>query len=544
MILWQNVEYFWLYFWDDKTWKYKDMYLKEKELKEYNKLGYNIYFILNDFYEKRTIENVVWFNYFWIDLDYFKGDVEDILENCENLLWFIPSRINKTYKWYHLLFELDENLYNLDTVQYQEIYKRMNEYLDWDVQMKDITGILKQEGYIDNKWERNFEITCVFNNNQNIWFEEVELFYWQPLKFVDRAEKFKVKSEKKKRASDMLMKIDWLSFIKSINNNPNVFNNIKISVDWGKIDWTSGLRLYEKSWFNIIKDFTDKKRFGNRFFLYNYIIKEKLWITDYSKKESKVILNKIMWWLNSEFWISYNRKLNMLPLVDAKFQTNMNKNTLVLEDWKGLDVDILNDYNTMVLSFWKKWEIEKLITAINMLVYKNDLDLNKGIMIKEKDLIEVMGLSMFPENIKQLRRNILLLSNLNTLDIFIDWLTWMTEKKYRRLFDFSILEKNWVAKRNYNVNKKLYVWENLIAMFKKSEHYHLAHTISTTISQFWSYSFNLPQTMDNMWIKDKRVILWILDKMKEEGYVKWFEQKNETIYVNRKKEKEIKSDIC
>ena len=187
MLLNSKTEFFWIYFWKDTN--LKDKYFEKKDIKKANKEWYNIYSVLNDFTDRRAISDIVWFNAIWIDLDYFNGTLQDILDNCENLLWFYPTKVNKTFKWFHLFFDLDENLYEMDENDYVELYDKINKYLGWDPKMKDITAVLKTEWYIDNKDDRNFEIYNVFKDWQNIWKEELELFLWRTLKFKDRLAK-------------------------------------------------------------------------------------------------------------------------------------------------------------------------------------------------------------------------------------------------------------------------------------------------------------------------------------------------------------------
>lgn len=328
----------------------------------------------------------------------------------------------------------------------------------------------------------------------------------------------------------ILEKIDAIEFIEKINSNNTLFKWVKIKIEEGRIDEKTWLKIFNNDWFNIIKDFSEKKRHWNSFFLYNYILKEKMWINDLKEDWVK---SKIIKFLSKEFWVKVNKD-NMIPVVDANIQYNLDKNTLVLEEWNWLDVDILNDYNKMITSFGDKWGMVKLMTAINIIVYNNNYNLKKWIIVNEKEVLNTLNISNSWNNVKKLRKNMLLLSNLNII----------TKKKlpnnaiktsFLRLFNFSIIEKQWSytqyeIKSNYNSDKKLYIGENLLKLFKKSEHYHLAHRIQTNISQFWSWSFNLEEVMDNMWVNDVRVVKKILKILKENDYLREYSINTNTIY--------------
>lgn len=538
----------------------------KKELLSKNKDWYNIYYILNDFKSKRTLWDLIWFKWIGIDLDMqlssvstlFQWPIDDVFKLCQDKLWFLPSKINRTFKGFHIFFKLSGDLYSLDREQYVILYKHINKVLWGDPKMKDITAILKMEGFIDNKEGRKeFVIKNEFLDNKNIlWVKEVENILWETIRSdTKRIEDYQISIVKKDRNNGMFEDIDALEFIKSINEDNNAFKWVNIEVKNNWIVWTSGLKIYNDNGIHRIKDFSGKNRFGNRLFLYNYVIKEVMGIEEFKvpkktkfkddnekkeydlKVEGVEKIGKVMGFLSNEFWIKYNKGLDTLPIYDAFVEYNIQKNNFVLlEQGKGLDISIVENYNKLIETIWKKWEIQKLIIWLNLLINKENINATWKFRIKEKELLEYMWLSNKTEFVEKNRGLMLLLSNLNfeATSILEDW---RKKVSYIRLFDFSIIHSKWKLpteyelKINYPIKKKIWIGEHLPSLFKKPEHFYFATTISSKLSEFGWCNFNVEEIMWNLWISQKKDLKKILDKMKDNNYLKEYSFKNDTVYI-------------
>ena len=128
----------------------------EKDFKKLNKDGWNIYESVNTFFlEWRKEKDLGRFNASGIDLD---TGVEHKFPSFKELLSYIiqkigviPSRINETYKWYHIFFDFSKELEYLTLDSYRELYNFINSNLWGDSNMRDVTWILKVEWFLDNK---------------------------------------------------------------------------------------------------------------------------------------------------------------------------------------------------------------------------------------------------------------------------------------------------------------------------------------------------------------------------------------------------------
>jgi len=409
--------------------------------------------------------------------------------------------------------------------------------------MKSTTWILKVEWYVDNKEDRNFLIYNTYTWKDLVSKLNLEKLYWKNLILDEkRLEKSKIKLEKKARNDKMFSKIDALDFIKAVNDDNWVFANVNITLSNSSVIWTfnslnrgiTNIKVVEnEEGINYFNDFSGKWRSWNKGFLYNYIVKDLMLVKDFNK--NKTILWSIWLFLNTNFWIKFTKWLDTTPLYDSFLNYNLTKNTLILEEWKGLDLDITNNNNKLILSFAKKGEIERVVTAINTIVLENDLDLIKETQISENDILKAMWISVQKTNKENLRNTMNLLSRLQVISkkVLEDW---STKTSFLNLFNYSIIEKNWFAtkyelKRKYKSNKKVWIGKELVTMFKKAEHYHLAHQISCRISEFGSADFNIQNLKWEMGVSNNRYIKNILDKMKKSNYIREYNFTKTTLYI-------------
>lgn len=521
-------------------------------LRNVNKEGYNVYLILNDFESKRTSNELIWLKWFWIDLDMQDSDVptpyqwqlNDILDFCKKKLWFLPTKINRTFKWFHLFFKLSDELYSLDSEQYVNSYKYINKILWGDPKMKDVTAILKVDGFIDNKEGRKwFVIKNEYFNNENIVsVENIKSILWCVAKFdTKRIELFQLKTIKRGRNNNMFEEIDCLDFINAINNNNDAFKDIHIEVNGSDIDDTSGLKVYNDNWIHRIKDFSGKNRFGNRLFLYNYVIKEVMWITDFKvakktkfkddneKKEYDLKvkgiekIGKIMGFLSNEFGIKYNKGLDEKPIVDSFMLFNLENKTFdIINPEDKLDMEVMTKFNNYIMKDIKVWDdLMRVATALNYFCHQNWLDIKRKFEIKENELLSLIWLSNKTENRKNLRILLKLLSVLeiwNKIEKIEEWkLKGYIRKTGVGLFNFSILERHnfetlYEIKSNFNVVKKNWINESLILENK----FLFLSRVKENISNFGKYQYSLDRTMEFTWLtsKDwvKKLLLWYKKK--------------------------------
>lgn len=505
-------------------------------LTQKNKEWYNIYIILNDFDKKRTEGDLIGFKTIWIDLDMqentivgeYNWDYKSILSLCKNKLWFYPTKINKTYKGFHLYFDLDSSLYSMEREQYIKLYKHINKVLGGDPKMKHITGVLKSEGFNDNKGDRKFIITTEYTNDIRISKKQIECILWEEIiEDTKRIEDYEIKVLKKERNTNMFEKIDCLDFINAINNNSYIFNGIKINITWKSIDGTSWLKIYkDESWFHTIKDFSGKNRFWNSKFLYNYVIKELMWIIDFKDIQNKEQIGKIMWWLSSEFWIKYNKGLSEKPIHNTFMEMAIQKNEVTLP--KSLHWDIWEKmfkmYDEYLTDSGMKGEVKRCTILLNNYCIDNNLNLNNWIIIKENDLLNAFWYWIDSKNKKHIS---------DTMD-FLNWLLfpYTTDDKdiwkargVVKVFDILRTVSPWlpvVYKIKSNFHPKKMIWINPESMKKIKEpwHFNFLMIVKSSIQEFWSCNLNIKKTLEELNLSEVRGIKRILDKFKEEWYIK------------------------
>jgi len=515
---------------DIKTGEFK--YLKENrhsDLLDINKKGFNIYEILNDFYSERKENNVVGVNMIWIDLDYYSKGISELLEECDRLLWFLPVKVNITYKWYHLYFSLDSELYSMELNSYKKLYSKVNSLLSGDTKMRSVTGILKVEWFKDLKDSRDFIIRNIYSNEDNLIFKrQIEKLLCEKVKFnLEREEKYKDRILKKERNNSLFKDIDWLDLIKEINNS--LYNwlftkEITISKT-GKIDKTNWLKLHNINWFYEIKDFSGKGRHWIKWFLFNYVLKNE-------EFENKNLFR----WLSESFWIKLNKWIKThKPIYDSMFETSLQKNTFELTKDEEIEVEVLEAYNNTLIDLWTKWWLQSIVIWLNLYCEENKFDLTNYIDISENSLLDILGYSKSDKNKKNLRKNLLLLSNLN-IPLTVRREDGNVITRYKRLFEYWIYRKwkkvYFEIRRTIKNKKKLWISPNTLKVIKKPERISLAITIQSNISQFWSCNLNTEKVCKDLKIKSSLQIRELLKKMKDEKMIKEFSFSKTTIYIN------------
>lgn len=394
------------------------------ELIKLNNEGYNIYQSINSFFDtKRTSENIKEFTWFWIDLDYSiwkKEERHEVLTRIKRVIWVLPSKVNETYKWYHLFFSITPELKRLTTESYKESYNMINVLLQWDPKMKDVTAILKIEWYSDKKfWREDFIINTIYSDTQVRITKKVLEWLWLQLNLVTEEEFIKKIDKKEKNISRKfrnekdIEEIDSLEFINMINTlcdeQEEWFCKYIELEEWGSnssysIKDTGWLKVYREDWKKYeIRDFTDKFRFWNRSFFLNYYLDE--WI-DKSKKY--LYLNKVLKnldsWLSLGLWgdkFSYSK----LWAIDIVNNTVKREDVGIKTISSNSDLDqidrIIKDNNNSNIQVW---QVMKVLTWLLKYSSVNKLRITDEVLVSERELMEYIWLSVSKLNKEVLRK--------------------------------------------------------------------------------------------------------------------------------------------
>jgi len=169
-----------------------------------------------------------------------------------------PSKVNATYKGYHLFFRLSQDLYDLDSQDYEDLYECINNLLGGDEAMKSITGVLKMENTIDIKDGRNYTIkTKLLDTKARLSKKKVEEILGREINLdTKRKESYKAKKEKRKRNVDFINDLDSKDFLVNFNK---YFPDKEIKIRRNLYE-TGGIRLFKYKGKYNIKDFTKKSR--------------------------------------------------------------------------------------------------------------------------------------------------------------------------------------------------------------------------------------------------------------------------------------------
>lgn len=375
----KNLESDYLVIWD---WE-KDLSIKLKSL---NKDWYNIYVTLNDFWNnRRTKKNIIWVNKILIDYD--SNDRISLFDNLlliKEKFWIYPIFINKTYKWFHCVYWLNEDIYNMNIDQYEELSKQLVRLTWWDIKALQLTWIYKVPWYIDNKDNRNFEIKVEENNYwkflinkeiaKKIIKQKISIKLAQYLKY----DKLNNKKESSKVFYETLLNIPFkevlISKLKNIwinieiNENNNLIINSKPEVNsW--IKWC-------KDW-DYIYDFSHWKRtWENRAnwnynFLFKYIFKE-----DYIKF---ITFCSNQLWLK-KVWVD---KIQIPKTLVKAFNSNSKDNEL------NIFVDSNNDNQwNEVLQLLEKKAKKDIVDLINLLKNAEWFEIDWKHRVKD-DLVKI-----------------------------------------------------------------------------------------------------------------------------------------------------------
>lgn len=497
------IKYCWLSFEEWKAWYvYFDEYT---DLEEENK-HCNIYQIVNQFYWFRRIENEIYkYKYLAFDIDVkdFNADFNNIL----NLTGLKPSKINKTYKWFHVWFKLDKELEFMSIESYQSIWKIVNTKLWWDPMMKSTTWILKAEWFIDIKDNRNFKINNIYKNRKlKVSLNDLKTNF-PDIKIEFREEQFindKIEKSKDKRFTrwliedfsfeELLEQIKlWLKFNE---DKQHIYNEIR------KFDFNNANKKKSNIYF-IINQFLQiwnykEEELDYVFWIYWSLLAYLSWIHPNIKLKNRILVPQKLWICLKDNSFKISNNANNIKSADVKrffialyacIKINENKvnklNTnkfeiaenVFIKDYLNLYVDSKNKAKFRLLlesinSFGmpligSKWNIVSYIKPFNINIsnWKNRTtlfsvellrdDLFKRYTPYKKELLNIKTLTHFELGLDICTR----IDRFNYIDYSYDYLfniLWLNqstvkENKKKLKLTLSKLKKLWLfAKVEYN----------------------------------------------------------------------------------------------
>lgn len=496
-------------------------------LKSYNNKWFNIYNVLNDFILKRDEQHLLYFNYLWFDIDSNNIWLNEIIKLSQDKLNLIPYKINKTYKWYHVYYKLSDNLKLLDKEQYKELYKIINETLEWDQNMKSITWILKDEWYLDNKIDkltqvnRNFIIKSLYLNdnkeNDTIQATDIKRLLKQEIIIDnDREQKLLKLIDNKEFKSNRIEQIDALEFINLLNKK--YFYNIKINNE-NNIDDTNWLKLYydTNTKLNTIKDFSWKNRFWIKHFYYNYVSNLKnLW------KDDK---NLEFWKILREFWINWNETKAKTKIETQIILWTRNKEFFIEKSENNL----INSINKSILEKEDLYEIIHLLVSIRYLT-ENE----KETIVKEKELLETIWIVYNTKNKNKIRSLLLKLSyvkkEITRKELLENKIVNIT--KNDNIFEYETIKDNkWSISYRFNIKN---LWLNLTNIdedlfnIKDSKKFVWALLLkdNVNINRNWrQLTVSLKELKEQLWVETEDWVLQRLKSYKKEKIIKEYNKK-------------------
>ena len=472
-----------------------------KQLTELNNSWFNIYKIINDFYSSRTEKNLIHFNKIGIDLDYYDKELPILLSEIKEKLWFLPNKINKTFKWYHIFFDIPwkYNLISFDN--YLKLYDYINSYIWWDKAMRDITWILKVEWYLDLKDNRNYLIENKYNNSENniLTSEKIEEIIWEEINLdLNRQEEYILKINKKENNKKRINSIDALDLIQTLNND--FWYNIKIKDNW--IEWTDGLKLYKEDWIYSIKDFSNKSRYWNQNFLLNYVLENEN--KDDKMKKYVMILSK--------FWI--NLQENYSP---SKFP-------LFYLLWFKKD-DVVNDVNNKIM--WnEKWLLLKLLISYNYLINKN-----KSNWVEIKDIIELLWISNSSTSRDKIREWFIKLSYLKIKIVKNELQNNKIVKveHFKNLIDLKIINNTLIKLDTINFTNLINVNLELLKI-KNDNKFYFSLILTSNLQKFKKFKISINELLEITWFSSyDKLREKYLKPLKDEKHIRDYKKINSYI---------------
>lgn len=450
----------------------------ESALLKLNNKGYNIYESINTFKGKRRTElDVGELISIWIDLDIGKDskfwDVDDLLKYITDRIWILPTRINDTYKWYHIFFDFEDKLKFMSIDSYKEIYYSINNTLWWDYKMVSVTGVLKMIGFKDMKNWRNQFINRLYLDSNNVITEDWLNQKWFIIGYRDKEKEINKSTVKERNTLDM-DNLDAKEIIEYINNqylkNSYLFKK-KIELREEKedllgVDDTSWLKLKREGDKWLFADYSKKNRSSLWKFLKNYYAEEK---------ENEEVTKHRFGDITRNFGIKFGSWANKISVphnfviwIDKKEYLRKNEDVKYIE-WKEEIQNIEELIRISNKTLVADGSLLKVIMGVLTGGIKNQEDEDE-FLIWENDLLELFWKKIKNENKKNLRTLIIELSKLNKtrkVEQYIngDLFSWI---ELDRLFNVKFLTKVSEKGKIYYWIKFLFPYSKIIQLNKES----------------------------------------------------------------------------
>lgn len=531
---------------DYLTFKEKD--ITQEKLLEYNSFHwFNVYRTLNSFiWNKRNIKDIDKFKRILIDIDGTKNFIEfiDKLASLKTVYWIYPFEVNETYKWFHMIFELDEELAYLDKEQYISLSKILNSFLWWDYKAHQIDWLYKVHWFVDFRDNRNFKIENKSWLLPSKW-AKITINALQKLLGLEKKDDIifrdikKIEDKKifKKSMSDFVDKLQWLWFKKLII--PALEKNwIKVNIDSKNfIDWTSWLSWNPKS--DYVNDFTHwKHTFENRGnwnynFLYNYIFKKNyasffnfcskfLWLnppTPGNNIKMIPIAKEIVFWITKK-----------TPIKELDTMSKETKD--VFKEYINSSISITNEVWEQIIAKKWKWISNDIINTIIALKWFLD---NSN---PEKDIdgnyhfeLNWFLKYIWKDNLRHRDRiNVLeILKRISLLTVDVAWEKEMSSwEKVFWVFSKKIIDLKWIVVRNQKVylvldflsNTPAWNYEIPESILKINDKFFTNENNKLSTAMYVYHQVTNPNSITNINVNEiiDRLWLWLWSEEKKVRY--------------------------
>ena len=161
-----------LHDYDEKLKRKGAFEINENQVEEFNKLGYGIYWTLNDYKGRRLAKNITKINYWIADID--EGTKGEQLDRINNL-WLKPTLIVETKKGFHCYWEA----VNATLENYKKIELGIIEKLKADKACKDPVRLLRMPYSYHQKDKNNPFLIQIVEQTGKVYTEEKMLYIFE-----------------------------------------------------------------------------------------------------------------------------------------------------------------------------------------------------------------------------------------------------------------------------------------------------------------------------------------------------------------------------
>ena len=161
-----------LHDYDEKLKRKGAFEINENQIEKFNKLGYGIYWTLNEYKGRRLAQNITKINYWIADID--EGTKEEQLKRIQSL-WLKPSFVVETKKGFHCYWEAE----NATLENYKKIELGIIEKLKADKACKDPVRLLRMPYCYHQKDKNNPFLVQIIEQTGKVYTEEKMLYIFE-----------------------------------------------------------------------------------------------------------------------------------------------------------------------------------------------------------------------------------------------------------------------------------------------------------------------------------------------------------------------------